>query len=197
VRAERAATLPVARACFARRSTTTSLGRHCEDLDATHGPILLLLYSNLLLLPPASATTRHSTNHNIRIQGRTAQPLNCPRRGPTTTDNTNLMMNFPFLPPSFGCLSFRNYIGMDKERKTRTRRENNKGHTQLLHIAFPRCSLLFELFYTALSFFLAGVMERWDDANEYRYPPFFLFLSFISSSGWLVGRYVYLSGLLA
>jgi hypothetical protein len=27
-------------------------------------------------------------------------------------------------------------------------------------------------------------------------PPFFLFLSFISSSGWLVGRYVYLSGLL-
>jgi hypothetical protein len=28
-------------------------------------------------------------------------------------------------------------------------------------------------------------------------PPFFLFLSFVSSSGWLVGRYVYLSGLLA
>jgi hypothetical protein len=101
VRAERAATLPVARACFARRSTSTSLGRYCEDLDATHGPMLLLLYSNLLLLPPMGAPTRYSTNHSIRLQGRTAQPLNLSRRGPTTTDNTNLMMNFPSSSPFF------------------------------------------------------------------------------------------------
>jgi hypothetical protein len=93
-------------------------------------------------------------------------------------------------------LSELHWHGQGKENK------NKKGKQQRTHTALAHCfSTVFItfsiLFYTALSFFLAGVMERWDDANEYRYPPFFLFLSFISSSGGLVGRYVYLSGLLA
>jgi hypothetical protein len=198
VRAERAATLPVARACFARRSTSTSLDRHCEDLDATHGPILLLLYSNLLLLPPASATTRHSTNHSIRLQGRTAQPLNLSRRGPTTTDNTNLMMNFPFSSPFFWMceLSELHWHGQGKEKKKKGKQQ--RTHTQLLHIAFSRVFITFRFcFILIFLFWLAGVMERLGcERISIPPPPFFFYRLLVVVVGWLVDRCTFLAYLL-
>jgi hypothetical protein len=198
VRAERAATLPVVRACFARRSTSTSLGRHCEDLDATHGPILLLLYSNFLLLPPMGAPTRYSTNHSIRLQGRTDQLLNLSLSAQVHDIRQHKLDDeFPFSSPFFWMfeLSELHWHGQGKEKK---KGKQQRTHTQLLHIAFSRVFITFRFcFILIFLFWLAGVMERWDDANEYRYPPFFCFYRLlVVVVGWLVDTCTFLAYLL-
>jgi hypothetical protein len=157
--------------------------RHQSRLDRRRhfSQIPQLSHFDLLLCAQTGTTTRHSTNTAYDYQDGWTTKLS--RRKTTTTRNTNLMMIFPFSSPLlldvkfFGITLARGFRviwdkGMDKEKK-----KENQQRTQLLHIAFSRCLLLFDFCFILI---LSFCLELWSDGMRISIPPFScLLLSFI------------------
>jgi hypothetical protein len=82
--------------------------------------------------------------------------------------------------------------GKEEEGKT-----TKDTHTALAHCFFHGVYYFSNCFILMFLFWLAGVMERWDDANEYRYPPFVCFYRLsVVVVGWLVDTCTFLAYLL-